>query len=86
MMNAPKPDKPLERTPAWSIILVICAMTLSMMVMVIAFVAAYFYFGGAIMSQILCVLFGVLIVLFVLACAFMLRKIEKGIREIKTKL
>ena len=86
LINAPKPEKPIEKTPAWSILLIVAAMVLSMIVMVMSFVAAYFYFRGAIMSQILCVLLGVIVVLFFLSCAFMLRRIEKGIREIKTKL
>lgn len=86
LVNAPKPTKPLEKAPVWSTILVVCSMILSMIVMVMSFVAAYFYFSGAIMSQILAVLFGIVVVLFVLGCALMLCKIEKGIREIKTKL
>jgi len=86
LVNAPKPEKPMEKTPVWSLLLVMSAMVLSMIAMVMSFVAAYFYFRGAIMSQILCVVLGIVVVLFFISCAFMLRIIEKGIREIKTKL
>ena len=86
LVNAPKPQKPMEKTPVWSLLLVMSAMVISMIAMVMSFVAAYFYFRGAIMSQILCVVLGIVVVLFFISCAFMLRIIEKGIREIKTKL
>ncbi|MCI8331573.1 MAG: hypothetical protein HFE78_01925 [Clostridiales bacterium] len=86
LVNAPKPEKPMEKTPVWSLLLVVTAMVLSMIAMVMSFVAAYFYFRGAIMSQILCVVLGIVVVVFFISCAFMLRIIERGIREIKTKL
>ncbi len=86
ILQAPKPAKPLAKAPFWVFMLTVCAMILSMTFMVISFVVAYFYFGGAILSQVLCVLFGVVLVLFTLSWAFVLRKIERGIREIQTRL
>lgn len=86
LINAPKPEKPLEKEPVWSILLIITAAVFASAIFFFAAAVAYFYFRGAVMSLIITLLLGVGGALFVLSAAFMLRKIEKGIREIKTKL
>ena len=63
----------------------------------VAIVAAYFYFGpgspaaegNALLpwiAMVMCFVVCAVVVGFVVACAFMLRKMEKDIREIKSKL
>lgn len=86
MINAPKPEKPLEKEPVWSIILVITGAIFAAATFFISAVVAYYYFRSAVVSFILTVLLGISASLFILATTFMLRQIEKGIRQIKTKL
>lgn len=86
MINAPKPEKPLEKTPVWASVLLITGSVFAAVLFIISFGVAYFYFRGAVGSMILAVLFGICSSLFVLSSTFMICKIEKGIRQIKTRL
>lgn len=86
MINAPKPEKPLEKTPVWASVLLITGSVFAAVLFIISFGVAYFYFRGAVGSMILTVLFGICSSLFVLSSTFMICKIEKGIRQIKTRL
>lgn len=86
MINAPKPEKPLEKPPVWANVLLITGSVFAAVLFIISFGAAYFYFRGAVGSMILTVLFGICSSLFVLSSTFMICSIEKGIRQIKTRL
>lgn len=86
MINAPKPEKPLEKTPVWASVLLITGSVFAAVLLIISFGVAYFYFRGAVGSMILTVLFGICSSLFVISSTFMICKIEKGIRQIKTRL
>lgn len=86
LINAPKPEKPLEKNPIWSYLLIITGAIFAAAIFFLSIAVAYFYFRGAIMSLIITLLLGIGASVFVLAATFMLCKIEKGIREIKTKL
>lgn len=86
LINAPKPEKPLEKEPIWSYLLIVTGAIFAAAIFFLSIAVAYFYFRGAIMSLIITLLLGVGASVFVLSATFMLRKIEKGIREIKTKL
>lgn len=97
LMNAPREPRPMEKTPAWAMILTVCALILSLSIAGIAVVAAYFYFGPgsaaaegnvliAYVAMAMCVIVCGIFIGFVMGCAFLLRKIEKDIREIKSRL
>ena len=86
MINAPKPEKPLEKPPVGAIILKITGSVFASVLLFISFVVAYFYFRGAVGSFIITLLFGICSSLFVLSAMFMICRIEEGIRQIKTKL
>ncbi len=81
-----RPQSPVEKAPVWTTVLTVSSMILSFVFMVLAFVGAWWYFRGAVMSQLLCIIFGAVGVAFSLSCAFVLCAIERGIREIKSKL
>ncbi len=86
MINAPKPEKPLEKTPVWASVLLITGSVFAAVLLIISFGVAYFYFRGAVGSMIITVLFGICSSLFAISSTFMICKIEKGIRQIKTRL
>ena len=96
LLERPAP-KPLEKAPVWSTILAVCTIILSLSLAGVAVIAAYFYFGPgadgaagkpllAYLSMIMCIVVCAVVVGFAVGNAFMLRKIEKDIREIKSKL
>ncbi len=97
LINAPREPRPVEKTPAWAMILTVCALILSLSIAGIAVVAAYFYFGPgaaaaegnvliAYAAMVMCIIVCGIFIGFVMGCAFLLRKIEKDIREIKSRL
>ena len=81
-----RPQKPVEKEPFWATVLIVSGMVLAFIILALAGAAAIWYFRGAVVSMLLIILLGIAAVAFVVSCTVMLRIIEKGIREIKSKL
>lgn len=96
-VRAKKEPKPVEKESVWVHIMTVCALITCLSIAGVAVIACFFYFGPgspaaagkpmvAYFSMIMCIIACAVLVGLTMGVVFVLRKIEKDIREIKSKL